>query len=275
MHKLFFIIFYIPLFLACNGKGAKIVSVNKQTLYQSEIEAIDESAKNDKDAAEQVIQDWIRGQLSFLFWDSLNAKQQLIIEHKVAQYKADLIRFEWENNWIYERVDTTVTENEIKKYYDEHVNYFLLNDYIVKILYLKIPSLAPDIETVNSWFLLRESADTSKITNYANQYAAAFYYNKDAWISFEEFLKELPIDLENVERFVTAKSKKIFESNGYFYFINVLDFRLKNTPSPLSYEKERIRTRIILNRKLELREQAMERYELKMNNHDKIKYYNR
>jgi hypothetical protein len=72
---------------------------------------------------------------------------------------------------------------------------------------------------------------------------------------------------------VTAKTKKIFESNGYFYFINVLDFRLKNTPSPFSYEKDRIKTRIILNRKLELREKAMEQFELKMNNHDEIKSF--
>jgi hypothetical protein len=275
MPKILFSLFCILLFLSCNEKGAKVVSVNKHTLYQSEIDAIDEKAKNDEEAKDQVIQDWIRSQLSMIFWDSLSINQQLAIEHKVAQYKADLIRFEWENNWINERVDTTVSEDEIKKHYEKHLNDFLLNDYIVKILYLKVPSLAPDIESVNSWFLLREGSDTSKITNYANQYGAAFYYNKDAWISFEEFLKELPIDIGSVERFVTAKTKKIFESNGYFYFINVLDFRLKNTPSPFSYEKDRIKTRIILNRKLELREKAMEQFELKMNNHDEIKYYNR
>jgi hypothetical protein len=274
--KVWFVLLLLPFVLSCNSSGkVKVVSVNNQTLYQSDIDVLAGESLNDEDLREQIVVDWVETQLGLSFWDSLSKAEKQSVDYKVAEYKAQLIRFELENRWIAKAVDTNVTEQALKEFYDAHIDEFLLNDYIVKILYLKVPVLAPDIDVLNVLYLLKDGSDTSKIANYANQYAAAFYFNKDTWISFEEFLKELPLDLGSVERFVTNKSKKIIEHNGFFYYINVLDYRLKNTPSPFSYERDRIRTRIVLNRKLELREKAKEHYELKLKTNDEVKYYNR
>jgi hypothetical protein len=260
--------------LSCgSGNRTPLVTVGDNTLYEDEVALILAKVEYTADERDEVIQEWINTQTAFMLWDSLSADRQNLIDLRTHDYKASLILFELENMWIESRLDTVVTDQELEKYYQDNIQDFLLNDYIVKLLYLKVPALAPDIELARKMFVLNTPSDTAKITQYANQYATSFYFNRDNWISFEDFLKELPVDYIDVERFVTNKSKKVFEENGFFFFINILDYRLKNTPSPFTYEKEKIRSRIILNRKLELRQKAKAHFETKLKNNDKIDYH--
>ena len=254
-------------------KGEPLVSFGKNTLYDKDIRLIlgkDEFTDFERD---EIIASWIRTQMAATLIDSLSEEAQKRIEFKTGDFRSSMIAFEWENAWIQQRLDTLVSESEMQAYYQENINDFLLNDFIVKLLYIKVPDMAPDTELLKQMYLLKKPTDTSKVTQYANQYSTSFYFNKENWISFEDFVKELPVDYIDVERFVTSKSKQVFEENGFMYFINIFDYRLKNTPSPFTYEKERIRSRIILNRKLELRNQAKEFFDQKLKQHDEIQYF--
>lgn len=275
MRSLVFAIPFILLVsLSCgSGDRTPLVTVGDETLYEDEVALILGTTEYSPEDRDEVIQMWINTQMAMQFWDSLTDDSKKVVELRTLDYKASLILFEMENLWIQAKLDTVVTEKEMEKYYQEHIQEFLLNDYIVKLLYLKVPALAPDIELARKMYTLSAPSDTAKITQYANQYATSFYFNRDNWISFEDFLKELPIEYFDVERFVTNKSKKVFEENGFVFFLNVFDYRLKNTPSPFIYEKERIRSRIILNRKLELRHEAKVHFENKLKSNDKIEYH--
>ena len=260
---------------SCGSKGGeKVVSFGSNTLYQRDIQLILGKEEFTEEEREEVISDWLKSQYSASLWDSLPEKIQDKISLNAEDYKSALIAFEWENQWIETRLDTVVSEKEMQQYYQENIQDFLLNDFIVKLLYVKVQEMAPDLDLVRQMYLLKKPSDTSKITQYANQYASSFYFNKENWISFEDFVKELPVDFIDVERFVTNKTKQVFEENGNVYFINIFDFRLKNTPSPFTYERERIRSRILLNRKLELRIEAKTFLENKLKQYDEIQYYN-
>lgn len=260
--------------LSCgSGNRTALVTVGDFTLYEDEVALVLGKKDYTNEERDEVIQSWINTHMALGLWDSLSPDAQRIVALQTEDYKASLILFELENLWIQAALDTLITDEELEQYYQANIEEFLLNDYIVKLLYLKVPALAPDIELVRKMYLLNTPADTAKVTQYANQYASSFYFNRENWISFEDFLKELPVDYINVETFVTNKSKKVFEENGFMFFINVLDYRLKNTPSPFIYEKERIRSRILLNRKLELREKAKTHFENKLKNNDKIEYH--
>jgi len=259
---------------SCGSKGTdKVVSFGDKFLYESDIRTILGKQEYTDLEREEIISAWLRTQVEAELWDSLPEDLQYKIDLKTEEYKAALIAFEWENLWIESRLDTVVTDKEMEQYYQDNIQDFLLNDFIVKLLYVKIPDMAPNTEILRQMYLLRKTTDTSKITQYANQYASSFYFNRDNWISFEDFSKELPVDFLDVERFVTNKTKQVFEENGFMYFINIFDYRLKNTPSPFTYEKDRIRSRIILNRKLELRNSAKLFFDNKLKQHDEIQYF--
>lgn len=268
---------FVALFLTSCGanQGEKVVSFGKKVLYTNEIELLLGKAEYTDEERDEIISSWLKSQMSASLWDSLPKEIQDKIDLKTFEYRSALIAYEWENQWIEQKLDTVVSVAEMQEYYQSHIDDFLLNDYIVKLLYLKVPEMAPDLDILKQLYLLKKPTDTAKITQYSNQYASSFYFNKDNWISFEDFLKELPVDYLDVEKFVTLKTKQVFEENGFLYFINVLDYRLKNTPSPFNYEIDRIRSRIILNRKLELRNKAKEIFETKFKQNDEIQYFNR
>lgn len=260
---------------ACKSEqGEKIVSFGNNTLYEKDVKLFLGKTEYTNEELEEVVAAWLKTQMGATLWDSLPEDVQYLVDIKTSDYRSSMIAFEWENSWIEKRLDTVVTEKEMQQYYKNNISDFLLDDFIVRLLYLKVPDMAPDTENIRQLYLLKKPSDTAKITQYANQYAGSFYFNKDNWISFEDFLKELPVDFIDVERFVTNKTKQVFQENGYLYFINILDYRLKNTSSPFSYEKEKIRSRILLNRKLELRESAKQLFEQKLKQNDEIQYFN-
>lgn len=244
-------------------------------LRESELTYYIDNGQWDQKNEEQAIEEWIRQAVVLNHLDSLSTEKQQEINYKIKDYKASLIRYEVENILIERMLDTLVSEEELLQFYEANKKDFELSDFIVRVLYLKIPYNAPDIDKVNSMYLLRQPKDTLKITEYANKYAANFFYNKEKWLYFDDIMKEIPLDGIDKEKFILNKTKTSFEENGYIYYLNILDYRLKNAPSPFSLEKEHIKQRILTSRISQLREtlgkklidEAIEKYE--------IHYYNR
>ena len=123
-----------------------------------------------------------------------------------------------------------------------------------QVLYLKIPLDAPDIDKMGSAYKLRNEDDLETIEIYAKMYASNFYYDIDNWIYFDDLLKEIPLHDINKDRFILKLSKLRFEESGFYYFLNILDYKLKNSTSPISFERENIKARIINLQIKELRE---------------------
>ena len=124
---------------------------------------------------------------------------------------------------VKEQLDTSISDNEIIKYYDEHQQDFQLNDYLVKVLYIKIPFDAPDVEQLAKKYKLYREDDVQDIEVYAKIYASNYYYDADNWIYFDDLLKEIPLQDINKDRFILKRSKIRFEENGYHYFLNIIE----------------------------------------------------
>jgi hypothetical protein len=261
--------------VSCGNKDPKIVRVEDVTLTESELLYRMETAGETDDSQEGIINEWLKQAAILNQFDSLPEEIRQQINFKLLDYKASLIRYELENMLIEQLLDTMVTEEEMLAYYNENKRDFELSDFIVKVLYLKVPSNAPDLQKVTNWYLLRNPKDTAQILAYANVYSANFFYNKEKWIYFDDILKEIPLEGIDKEKFILNKTKTYFEDNGFMYYLNILDYRLKNAPSPFSLEREHVRQRLLTARIRELREviqhkiidKALEQYE--------IRYYTR
>jgi len=176
------------------------------------------------------------------------------IDRRIEEFRNDLLIHQLENQRIETELDTNVSSTEIESYYKEHQADFQLNDYLVKVLYLKIPLDAPDIDKIGGAYKLRKDEDIETIDEYAKIYASNFYYDLDSWIYFDDILKEIPLHDINKDRFILKRSKIRFEESGFYYFLNIVDYKLKNSTSPISFERENIKARIINLRIKDLRE---------------------
>jgi hypothetical protein len=65
-------------------------------------------------------------------------------------------------------------------------------------------------------------------------------------------LKEIPIETYNKELFLKNNRFVEVTDSLHYYFVNIKGFKIKNSISPLAFEKDNIRTIIINKRKLQL-----------------------
>lgn len=240
---------------SCKSKSddSKLIAeVGDADLYLSEIGFLFEGKIFSSEDSAKIIKkyatEWVEEQLIIQTAASSDKVNQKEIERKTADFKNDLLIHALLNAEIELQLDTAVSEEELDTYYKNHQHDFQLNDYLVKVLYLKIPIDAPDIEKIGSAYKLNKESNLETIEVYAKKYASNFYYDIESWIYFDDLLKEIPLHDINKDSFILKRSKIRFEENGFYYFLNIVDYKLKNSTSPLSFEKENIKARIINER---------------------------
>ena len=69
---------------------------------------------------------------------------------------------------------------------------------------------------------------------------------------FDDLLKEIPIKTYDQEQFLHNNRNIEIEDSTTLYLISIRDFKIKNSLSPLSFERNNIRNMIINQRKLSL-----------------------
>lgn len=260
MKCLLFVVCTLLLFSCAEtaDKGALLAQVNEVELYEGDIQHIYQGYLTAEDSAKlksAFILDWIDQQI--LSQKALENEliDQNEIERKTESFKKDLLISKLEEVLVTEKLDTSISEQEIEAYYNDHQSEFELNDYLVKVLYLKISTDAPDIDKMAQHYKLRKEEDEAQVDIYAKIYAKNYYYDPDNWIYFDDLLKEIPLQDVNKDRFIMKRSKVRFEESGYYYFLNIIDYKLKNTISPISFERNNIKERIINKRVRKLREE--------------------
>jgi hypothetical protein len=231
---------------------AYLAKVYNYTLYE---EDVPEDILEDEMKLEIYINQWIENNILYY-----NARIDSRIDEKevnlqVDKFKQELYYYYLEDLLIKEKLDTSVSESQISSYYNENKEEFVLKDFLVKVLYLKVGVDAPELSKIKQKYLLKNPKDIADIIQYAKIYSGNFYYDEDNWIYFDDILKEVPIKDISKERFITQKKKLYFDDGTDFYFLNVLDYKLKDALSPLNFERENIKKKILNLRLKKLREE--------------------
>ena len=184
----------------------------------------------------------------------LSPEDKRQIRSRVAEYKNTLYINAFEELMIQERLDTLITEKQIQKYYQTHKDQFLVQGLIVKLMYLKLPIDAPDINKVKRWYLLKDQKDSIALDNYAKHYALNYYFDDNSWLYLEDVKEEVPIKMTGKEIRKLPYTSVIQDTSNYF-FIHIFDLLEKDAVSPIEIEKDKIKKAILTQRIHLLRKQ--------------------
>ena len=128
---------------ACSSnedKGKLLAKVFESELYQSDLNYLFRnktySIEDSTAISQDFIDQWIKSEILVQEAEKNEKIDVSSIEQKTKQIKNDLIVMELERILVDERLDTAVSNKEVKAYYDSHLQDFELNDYLVKVLYL-------------------------------------------------------------------------------------------------------------------------------------------
>ncbi|HLU84970.1 MAG TPA: hypothetical protein VKZ45_05825 [Vicingaceae bacterium] len=229
------------------------VEVGEYKLYQKELDNLVLKGISAEDSAiivNNFIENWIKEKL-VLQKAELNLDQnQQDFKKQLEDYRTTLLIYTYEKELIKQKLDTSVTDAEIKAYFDNHPENFVLTNDIVRAQFIKVPANAPKIPRLKKIFTSTKEKDIKEVRDYAHQYAEKFYFNTEQWITVDDLKKEFP--LHEKEKVVDAKSNILMEDSLAHYFVKVDEILRKGDLAPLEFEKENIKNIIINKRKLNL-----------------------
>jgi hypothetical protein len=198
------------------------------------------------------IDNWIHQQVVLHKAENNLDEGEKDVEKQLDEYRNSLIRYAYEKALIEQRLDTSVSEKEIEEFYNANHGNFELKSNILKVIYLKLSKKSPKLNKVRDWYISDKQKDREQLRDYCRQYALNYYLDEDNWLMFDDLLKEIPIKTYDQEQFLHNNRNIEIEDSTTLYLISIKGFKVKNSMSPLSFEKNNIRNMIINQRKLKL-----------------------
>jgi hypothetical protein len=248
-----------------------VARVHDTYLYLSEVKEMIPANTGKEDSillVRNFIENWIKRQVILHKAESNLDDEKKDVEQRLQEYRNSLITYIYESELIEQRLDTTVTDEEIEQYYQENQRNFELKDNIVKVLYFKVKKNAPKIAKVRGWYRSQNTRDRALLEDYCFQFASDFHLDDETWLPFDEVMKKVPIKTYDKESFLRNNRFVETEDSTYYYFVRFSDMQIRESISPLSFVRDDIRNLILNKRKLELireMEQAVYNEALKKN----------
>ena len=235
-----------------------IARVLKKKLYLSDFSGNIPKQLNPKDSALFVNtyrEQWILNELLLAQAENNLPPDLKNIEKEIDEYRKNLLVYRYETELVKQKLDTAVSQAEIEQYYTAHQQNFMLKDNIVKVSYVKVSVKSPTIDKVKKWYASSDVKDRDNLKKYCIQYADNFFIDDNTWLLLDDVMKEIPLRDYNPEFFLKTTRHIEMSDSLFNYFLFIKDFKIKNMPSPLSFELDNIRQVIINKRKLKLIEE--------------------
>lgn len=240
-------------------EGDKLLAkVYNKSLYLSELDDIVPDGTSPSDSVLMVTaytQRWVREQL-LMYEAERNIPKDLNIDQLVRDYRASLVRFNFEQQIIAEQLDSTVTDAELKSFYENNKDQFQLESTILKFLLLKLPPNAPQSEINKLWYS-RKPTDAAKLRTFARQWAALALLDTEKWYKLEEVAALLPAGTLSSDN-VSSRREGTLSDGDFRYYYRVLETVKGKETAPFEYVKEQASKVILHKRKQQLLEKWKE-----------------
>ena len=243
---------------ACGGNDAAkkddkaLAQVYDKTLYLSELQGVVPEQSTPEDSAliiSAYIQRWAYDQL-LMNEAERNIPKDLNIDELVRDYRASLIRFNFEEQLIGEQLDSTVSEEESRRFYEDNKDQFQLENTIVKAVVVKLRGNAPQSEMNKLWYS-RSANDQAKLREFAQQWGVLALLDQEKWYKLEEIAAILPKGTLSSDN-VGSRKEGVLSDDDFRYYFRLLESVSGKTTAPFEYAQPLAQKIILHKRKQDL-----------------------
>jgi hypothetical protein len=255
-------IFSLLICVSCNyfrkedsSKKDAIAKAYDYILYPEDLAGIVPEGASRTDSISIVknyIDNWIRHKSVLHKAENNLDDEKKNVQDQLEEYRNSLVTYAYETELIRQKLDTNISESEINAFYKNHPQNFELKDNIIKVIYLKLNKKSPKLDKVKEWYKSTSPKDRKLLEDYCHQYALNYFLDDKTWLLFDDLLKEIPIKTYDKEQFLKNNRQVEIEDSSLIYLVNIQGFMIKNSLSPLSFERKNIISMIMNERKLKL-----------------------
>lgn len=230
-----------------------VAKVGSHKLRRTEVEKYIPAGASAEDSlalASNYIKTWATNLIFLDMAESRLSESEKDLTDEIEEYRTALLKFRYEQHYVAERLDTLVSDAEIKAYYEREKEKFPLEVTILKARLLIIPSASRQVKTIKKLMSSSEVEDVLEADSLSRQ-AAVFYSDiSEAWTDAITVAKELGTDYETLLSGVKSNGfAEIDDGSGNLRIAYIVEKVAAGKTAPLEYCAPRIRDLIISGRK--------------------------
>ena len=233
-----------------------MAQIGRAVLYKTDLEKVIPKGISSQDSAslaQQYIYSWATKQLMLQKAEEQLPKTDKDVAGLLEDYRTQLLVFRYENKFVEERLDTTVTGREIEEYYNAHQGSFVGKNGVFKGRLVKMQNSSPNLQVMRRLAKSREIEDLEALEQLAFNSAYKYSHYEEAWVDLNVVAKESGATLAQLQQLLEKERLAIeYKDSVYTNVIQVLDYVEPGVVTPLEYNAEKIREIIISRRKQEL-----------------------
>lgn len=249
------------LLFSCNyfkpeAKPQAIARVNDAYLFKDDIKDLVPKGTSKEDSIAIVrgfIDRWASQKLLISKAEvNLSDARKSDFDELIKQYKIDLYTKAYIEEIVQRSVDTVVSQDELKQYYEANKENFRTNGTLVRLRYINLTKENPRYETIKNKFFDYRKSDQKFWDTYALQ-LKSFAFNDSVWVEMNQIYSKLPfINPDNRDEYIVS-GKSIQKADSLdMYLVKIRNVIDKNQVAPFDYLKPTLREVILNKRKLEL-----------------------
>lgn len=232
--------------------GETVASVGAAKLKKVDLEKVIPDGISPEDStrlAKQYINSWALDQVFLGVAEKQLSKTEKDVTKELESYRTSLLKYRYEQLYVNERLDTSVTEDMVQEYYDAHKDMFVLQRPVVKARFMSIAPDAPLLKTIRKKMSSDDAADIMEADSMAFSSAYKFTTWNNAWIDATVLATEFGPEYASVMQSMNKGWIEKKNEEGILNVAYVSEFTPKGSLAPIEYSTPYIKDMIISARK--------------------------
>lgn len=239
-------------FFYANEDSLKVAEVGNSQLFETDIPEF-LTQENSIDSITQrklFVDNWVKEKLLLKKALENLTENQASFEKQLENYRNSLLIYTFENQIINQKLDTLVSNFELKKYYRENSINFKLRKDIVKAVFVATLNNAPDKDSLEFWMFGDLKYFEEDLIEFCSQFSIACHLDTSEWIPLAKIkeIGKLSVD----KKLNLAGGRNIFEDSLSTMYINSFQTLEKGAIAPYSWVKNELKSILLNKRKIEL-----------------------
>jgi hypothetical protein len=258
-----------------HGGKTPLVQVANRYLYQEDLNQVLPFGISSSDSVQFVkdfIRKWIEEQLLYEKAEH-NVRGDERIERMVADYRRTLILNRYEQYLISQKMNEELSEDELQQYYEDNKQLFILEEPIIKGVFIKAPQVASGLKDLKKWY--KDSSDKAleELEKYAFRNAVIYDYFYDYWLPVSELENKIIVNLAEIGKDFETHRNIEAEDEDYCYLLHIEEHISKGEAKPYDLARNEIIDLLANKRRVEFMQQVKEDLYNQSIEMGRIKYY--
>lgn len=237
-----------------NNTEQPVARVFEEYLYPSDLkDAIPEGTSMEDSAvlAKRYVDTWIKDQLMVKRAEQALTEEQKDFDRQIAEYHRSLLIFTYREKLLRQKLDSVITDQAIREYYEENISNFLLSQDVIRGTYVKVPLSAPRQQDLRSWSRSNEPEDLDRMEKYCITHAEKYDDFNETWIYFSSIRSQLPMTISRPSAYLSYNRNIETTDSMHRYFLHISDHLKEGEAAPLQMVADDIASIILNKRKIQ------------------------